>query len=158
MPRKPKHTTAPSEATEGTAAPEEVALLAERCPTVLLADGEAPEVGHRTWNQIARMGEFKGHQQGAFRFDADAFARIVANFRATVNQRVPVDYEHTDQEIMFCGKPLPAVQSHTIACTYPGCAWKVTAPTLDDALRVWRSIGIDLPIDSDSSAWPKPNA
>lgn len=97
MPRKPKHTPAPTEATEGTAAPEEVALLAERCPTVMLADGEAPEVGHRTWNQIARLGEFKGHQQGAFRFDAEAFARIVANFRATVNQRVPVDYEHTSE-------------------------------------------------------------
>ena len=79
------------------AADDKSTTLAERCPTVLLAEGEAPEVGHRTWNQVARLGEFRGHRQGAFRFDAGAFARIIANFNATTNRRVPVDYEHTSE-------------------------------------------------------------
>lgn len=79
------------------AADDRGATLAERCPTVMLTEGDELAVGHRTWNQIAREGEFRGHSQGAFRFDAACFERIIANFRATVNQRVPVDYEHTSE-------------------------------------------------------------
>lgn len=61
---------------------------------------DAPaEVGHRTWNQIARFGEFRGHPQGAFRFGPGEFSEIIANFRATTNQRVPVDYEHTSETL-----------------------------------------------------------
>lgn len=69
----------------------------ERCPTVMLSEGEAPEVGHTTWNQIARIGSFKGHGQGAFAFTPEVFERIVDNFAATENRRVPVDYEHTSE-------------------------------------------------------------
>lgn len=72
-------------------------LASERCPTVLLSEDLLPEVGHRTWNQIAKLGEFRGHQQGAFAFTPDAFARIIENFAATENRRVPVDYEHTSE-------------------------------------------------------------
>ena len=79
------------------AADDKGATLAERCPTVMLTEGDELAVGHRTWNQIAREGEFRGHSQGAFRFDAACFERIIANFRATTNQRVPVDYEHTSE-------------------------------------------------------------
>ena len=79
------------------AADDKGATLAERCPTVMLSEGDELAVGHRTWNQIARMGEFRGHTQGAFAFTAEVFARIIANFRSTTNQRVPVDYEHTSE-------------------------------------------------------------
>ena len=58
---------------------------------------DAARVGHRTWNQIARYGEFRAHPQGPFRFSAREFREIVANFRALKNGRVPVDYEHTSE-------------------------------------------------------------
>jgi len=64
---------------------------------ICLTDDALPEVGHTTWNQIAKYGEWRGHQAGPFRFDAVTFAQILANFRATENKRVPVDYEHLSE-------------------------------------------------------------
>ena len=64
---------------------------------ILFAEDTAPAVGHTTWNQIARFGEYRGHPQGAFVFNDETFAEIVANFAATANGRVPVDYEHTSE-------------------------------------------------------------
>lgn len=58
---------------------------------------ETADVGSRTWNQIARKGEFNGHPQGPFRFDARTFAEILRNFRATKNRRVQVDFEHASE-------------------------------------------------------------
>ena len=64
---------------------------------ILCADGAVPAVGHTTWNQVARLGEFKGHPQGAFAFTPEVFAELIANFAETANGRVPVDYEHTSE-------------------------------------------------------------
>jgi phage I-like protein len=64
---------------------------------ITLSDDAMPAVGHTTWNQIARFGEYRGHPQGAFIFDAACFATLCANFSATENGRVPVDYEHTSE-------------------------------------------------------------
>ena len=65
---------------------------------IVCADGAlAAAVGTKTWNQVARYGDFAGHPQGPFRFDAKTFAEIVTNFNATANRRVPVDYEHTSE-------------------------------------------------------------
>lgn len=64
---------------------------------ICLTDDALPEVGHTTWNQVAKYGEWRGHQAGPFRFDAVTFARIVDNFRATENRRIPVDYEHLSE-------------------------------------------------------------
>lgn len=58
---------------------------------------DAAQVGHRTWNQIARFGEWRAHPAGPFRFTASEFAAIVKNFRALENGRVPVDYEHASE-------------------------------------------------------------
>lgn len=64
---------------------------------ICLTDDALPEVGHTTWNQIAKYGEWRGHQAGPFCFDAVTFAQIIANFRATENKRIPVDYEHLSE-------------------------------------------------------------
>lgn len=64
---------------------------------ICLTDDALPEVGHTTWNQVAKYGEWRGHQAGPFRFDAVTFAQILANFRATENKRIPVDYEHLSE-------------------------------------------------------------
>lgn len=53
----------------------------------------------RTWNQVARVGEFKGHPQGEFAFTPEVFGRLVENFNATANGRVPVDYEHFSETL-----------------------------------------------------------
>lgn len=64
---------------------------------ILLLDSALPAVGHTTWNQIARLGEYRGHRQGEFAFTRETFAEIIANFRATQNRRAPVDYEHLSE-------------------------------------------------------------
>ena len=74
-------------------------------PTTLRAPGVAilfdaatpPAVGHTTWNQITRLGEWEGHPQGAFEITREINAELVENFDATANRCVPVDYEHTSE-------------------------------------------------------------
>lgn len=73
-----------------------------RCPEATLiafADGAAPAVGHSTWNQIARIGEWAGHPQGAVKFTPQVFAEIVRNFAAHGNREVPLDYEHSSERL-----------------------------------------------------------
>lgn len=86
---------------------------------ILLDDARPPAVGHTTWNQIARFGRWEGHPQGAFEFTPDVFGELVANFAATANGRVPVDYEHTSEVL-----PENAAQEGV-----PAVAWVVA---LDD--------------------------
>ena len=83
-----------SDANASTAAPR---TMRGEGLAILLDDARLPAVGHTTWNQIARYGEFRGHPQGAFVFAAETFGEIIANFSATANGRVPVDYEHTSE-------------------------------------------------------------
>ena len=66
---------------------------------IAFADGGEAAVGHSTWNQIARIGVFKGHPQGAVEFTPQVFNEIIANFRATQNGEVPGDYEHTSERL-----------------------------------------------------------
>lgn len=86
---------------------------------ILFDAATPPAVGHTTWNQIARFGEFRGHPQGAFAFTPEVFAELVVNFSATLNGRVPVDYEHTSEVL-----PDNAAQEGV-----PAVAWVVA---LDD--------------------------
>lgn len=58
-----------------------------------------PEVVAVSWIQVAKLGEFRGHTAGNFRFTPEVFAEIIANFRATANRAVPVDYEHTTERM-----------------------------------------------------------
>lgn len=75
--------------------------VAFRCPGEALrfADDALPTVGHRTWNQVARLGAFKGHPQGEFAFTPQVFRQLIANHEATSNGEVPVDYEHASETL-----------------------------------------------------------
>lgn len=67
--------------------------------TIAFTDGQQPDVGHRTWNQVARLGEFLGHPQGSFSFTPEVFKRLIENHQDTANGEVPVDYEHASETL-----------------------------------------------------------
>lgn len=63
---------------------------------------EAPEAGSdgvvsRSWIQVARIGQFRGHPAGPFQFTPAVFDTIIRNFTRTTNRAVPVDYEHATE-------------------------------------------------------------
>lgn len=61
-------------------------------------DASGDDALPKTWNQIAKYGDFSGHAAGPFAFDEDVFATIIRNFYATANRAVPVDYEHGTEQ------------------------------------------------------------
>lgn len=75
----------------GTTELDPAAMSAEGAP------GLSAGVVSESWIQVARVGRFRGHSAGEFEFNTDVFARIRANFLATANRRVPVDYEHATE-------------------------------------------------------------
>ena len=82
------------------------------CDSIVFAASSEASVGHRTKNQIARVGTFNGHPQGAFELSPAVFEQMVANFNATMNRMVPVDYEHLSERVPESaardGVPAPA--------------------------------------------------
>jgi 2'-5' RNA ligase/phage I-like protein len=101
----------------GTADPATLSALDEPAlfrgePQALVFDAKAPvAVGHTTWNQIARLGTFRGHPQGPVEFTAKVFEEIRANLAATKNGEVPGDFEHFSErpppEAAVTGVPAP---------------------------------------------------
>lgn len=65
---------------------------------VLLSDATAPEDGKPVWIQVAKSGAFQGHPMGAFELNAKVFGEIIANFKSTLNRRIPIDYEHASEQ------------------------------------------------------------
>lgn len=71
-----------------------------------LADRNAP-----VWIQVAKCGAFKGHPAGEFELTPQIFDQMVANFLATDNRRIPIDFEHaseaqaTDGSVPVTGAP-----------------------------------------------------
>lgn len=63
------------------------------------APGTIPGVVSTTWIQVAKVGTFRGHPMGPFSFTPEVFSTIIANFRATANRMVPVDYEHATEAL-----------------------------------------------------------
>ncbi len=55
------------------------------------------EADRPVWIQVAKVGEFKGHPAGPFEMTPATFDEIVRNFNATVNQRIPIDFEHASE-------------------------------------------------------------
>lgn len=49
------------------------------------------------WIQIACVGQWAGHPSGPFQLGPKQFAEMVANFKATKNQRIPIDFEHASE-------------------------------------------------------------
>lgn len=64
---------------------------------VLLASDAAVE-DKPVWIQLAKQGAFAGHPSGPFRLDLKTFNEIIANFKATTNRAIPVDYEHASEQ------------------------------------------------------------
>jgi 2'-5' RNA ligase len=101
----------------GTADPAMLSALDEPAlfrgePQALVFDAKAPAtVGHTTWNQIARLGTFRGHPQGPVEFTVKVFEEIRANLAATKNGEVPGDFEHFSErpppEAAVTGVPAP---------------------------------------------------
>lgn len=60
---------------------------------VTLADDENKPV----WIQLAKPGTFRGHPSGPFELNDKVFAEIIANFKATENRHIPVDFEHASE-------------------------------------------------------------
>lgn len=66
---------------------------------ILLSDageGDAPDA---VWIQLAKQGTFAGHPSGkTFKLDATIFGQIVTNFRANLDGRLPIDFEHACEQ------------------------------------------------------------
>jgi hypothetical protein len=73
-----------------------------RLEPVALAAGEAvacdaANARPRTWNQVAKQGEFHGHHAGPFAITAATYSEILANFAALGRQPLPVDMDHATE-------------------------------------------------------------
>jgi hypothetical protein len=65
--------------------------------SVAITCADSAEDAGPVWIQVAKAGAFRGHPSGPFELGAKQFDEIVRNFKATANQRVPVDYEHVSE-------------------------------------------------------------
>lgn len=61
--------------------------------------------GDAKWQELAKVGEWKGHASGEFALNAEDLAAFVATFDAQANP-IPVTYEHPDYKPD--GSPVPA--------------------------------------------------
>ncbi len=75
---------------------EEAERLLASAKGMAASDGETDD-GPR-WIQVAKVGTFRGHPAGPFDLNPGIFEQIVDNFRKTVNQRIPIDFEHATEE------------------------------------------------------------
>ena len=57
------------------------------------SDGSKP-----VWIQLAKPGSFKGHAAGPFALTAQVFDQILANYQATTNRRIPIDFNHASEQ------------------------------------------------------------
>jgi hypothetical protein len=76
-----------------------------QCPSVdidttLLDDSGPVEAGppKLVWNQLNKLGAFRGHPSGPFEITEQINAEIERNFRATHNQKIPIDFEHASEQ------------------------------------------------------------
>jgi hypothetical protein len=49
------------------------------------------------WIQIAKTGTFAGHHSGPFTLNEKVFGEVIANFKATENRSIIVDFEHASE-------------------------------------------------------------
>jgi hypothetical protein len=74
-----------------------------QCPSVdidttLLDDGPVDATPKLVWNQLTKLGAFRGHPAGPFEITQQINAEIERNFRATKNQKIPIDFEHASEQ------------------------------------------------------------
>lgn len=56
------------------------------------------EAAKPVWIQVAKPGQFRGHAAGPFELNETIFNEIIRNFKATANQRIPIDFEHASEQ------------------------------------------------------------
>ena len=79
--------------------------------SVTFDDGDGDKIVARSLVQVARFGEYKGHPQGEFVFDAEAFAQITSNFtRLHMAGAVPFDHNHSSE----LPSPYPDMGDHAV--------------------------------------------
>lgn len=68
--------------------------------TALLDDSNPVEAGppKLVWNQLNKLGAFRGHPSGPFEITEQINAEIERNFRATQNKKIPIDFEHASEQ------------------------------------------------------------
>lgn len=92
------------DATDEAQAEKRTKLLTDA--TRLREDAYAPK-----WNQLAKVGQFRGHSAGPFELTPTTFEEICRNYAAIDHGEVPVDFEHaseaaeTDGSIPQAGAP-----------------------------------------------------
>lgn len=64
---------------------------------VSLSEDLAGEDNKPVWIQVAKQGSFAGHAAGPFELTLKTFDEIIANFKATKNRTIPIDYEHASE-------------------------------------------------------------
>jgi phage I-like protein len=75
------------------------------------AKSDGGEEGKPVWIQLAKTGTFRGHSAGPFALTDKVFNEVVANFKATQNRRIAIDFHHaseadpTEGEIATKGAP-----------------------------------------------------
>lgn len=55
------------------------------------------EIAAPTWNQIAKVGTFRGHPAGPFELSPAIFDQIIRNYREIDGGKVPIDFEHASE-------------------------------------------------------------
>lgn len=85
-------------------APIDLADTAQELSAVTM---NVPAVGGpikaRSWIQVAKVGNFKGHPMGPFEFTPEVFDKMIMNFIRTSNREVPVDFEHATEMPAYAG-------------------------------------------------------
>lgn len=68
--------------------------------TALLDDSGPVEAGppKLVWNQLNKLGAFRGHPAGPFEITEQINGEIERNFRATQNKKIPIDFEHASEQ------------------------------------------------------------
>ncbi len=69
-----------------------------RCDGVELPVSMADTATGPVWIQLAKVGTFRGHPAGPFELTPAIFTEICANFNATANLRIPIDFEHASEQ------------------------------------------------------------
>jgi hypothetical protein len=65
---------------------------------ITLSDDAAKDHDQPVWIQLAKTGSFLGHPAGPFELNERVFSEIIANFKATKNLAIPIDYEHASEQ------------------------------------------------------------
>lgn len=103
----------------------DVVITARLSQDELSAEVGGGEAG--TWNQIARVGTFRGYGGGPFEITQQTLQEFFRNFYATKNQKVVVDFEHASE-----------AEAHQLASGgAPAAAWITALEMRNNNTELW---------------------